>query len=441
MKNIEDIVIFWFRHDLRLQDNHGLYASLRLGLPVIAIYIFDVNILRDFTGPINHKISFIWSRLTTLQETLRNVQSRILIYHEKPIKVFELLLEKYNIKAVFCNQEYEPYEIERDNEIEKALNNKGISFIKLQDKIVINFDRIKNTENKPYQVYTSFKKKWLRLFSSENIPYYDSENYLKNLYRNISKCNKEISNLLDIGYKFIKLDFPNDEIPKEKIKNYHLTRDYPGIDGTTRLGIHFRYGTVSIRQAVAIAKELNPTWLNELIWREFFIYLMYNFPQTCEKSFRPWIEPEWQDSEELFDLWCSGQTSFPIIDAGMRQLVQTGFIHNRIRMICANFLTKILRIHWKKGERFFVKHLLDYDLALNVGNWQWAAGVGVDAAPYYRIFNPTIQQKKFDPNYIYCKNWLSEKELTKAQPIIDFNLSKYIYIESVRNNSKTIKKT
>lgn len=427
MMNDEKIVIFWFRRDLRLYDNHGLFRALTSGLPVVPVFIFDTNILNEFPDKNDRRVSFIWKQLKKLQEQIAELGSKFLICYGDPVDVFDQITQKFNIQAVYTNEDYEPYAIERDAKVQKLLEKRGIDYHRFQDHIIFHPTEVHTDGGKPYQIFTSFKNRWQKLLQNKPVVHYESEKYLYNFYHFTLDCKSLVTDLSIIGYKYVQTQIPDAVFHIEKIRRYHLTRDFPYLDGTTNLGIHFRFGTISIREAVTIGLQLNEAWLNELIWREFFIHLMYHYPITMEKSFREHMEPTWVNSEKHFRAWCEGRTGYPLIDAGMRQLVQSGMMHNRVRMVSANFLTKILRIHWKHGERFFAQYLLDFELASNVGNWQWAAGTGVDAVPYFRIFNPVLQQQKFDPHMQYCKKWLNADDLLLT-PIVCFDLARLAYL-------------
>ncbi len=414
---MDKINIFWFRRDLRLDDNHGLYLALSDGLPVMPVFIFDPDILKEFPDQEDRRITFIYNTLEYLNQVLNTHHSSLHIFLGKPSDIFEKLSSEYTICNVFCNHDYEPSLIARDSEIKELLALRNIEFISCKDHVIFEKDDILNNEHKPYTVFTPYMKKWKEKFQTEKLRYFPSELRLDFLIKKIALFPE----LKKFGYNKVYFEFPGIELNDQIIRNYHLTRDYPYLEGTSRIGMHLRFGTVSVRKAVQKAAELNEIWLNELIWREFFIQILWHFPEVTNQSFnKKYRLLTWNNNEQEFEKWCTGKTGFPIIDAGMRELVETGHMHNRVRMITANFLTKILMIDWLWGERFFAKHLLDFELASNNGNWQWAAGTGADAAPYFRIFNPDEQLKKYDPDLLYVKKFVNPDSTNYPKKIADY---------------------
>ena len=408
--------IFWFRRDLRLNDNHGLYEALLNNTNVIPIFIFDPNILDHFDIKTDRRIDYIVQKIKQLKSSI-NLQ----VFHDTPENVFKYLIKNYSINAVYTNTDYEPQAINRDKHIHSIVQLQNITFKSFKDQVIFHENDILKNDGKPYTVYTPYSKKWKELFKNKKVENYPSENYLHNI------CKETISNL-DIN----KLDFYSnnisipENIPENIINTYDKTRDFPYLKGTTELATALRFGTISIRQCVDIAYKLNETWLNELIWREFFMQILYHFPQVTTQCFKPKYENiVWRNNEEEFKLWCEGKTGYAIVDAGMRELNQTGKMHNRVRMIVASFLCKHLLIDWRWGEAYFAQKLLDYDLSANNGNWQWAAGCGCDAAPYFRVFNPYEQTKKFDPNFIYIKKWIPEyHDFYESMPIVEHRFAR-----------------
>jgi deoxyribodipyrimidine photo-lyase len=417
------INIFWFRRDLRLDDNTGLYQALNAGSPVLPLFIFDTGILSRLGSKNDRRVDFIHRTLTDLDHQLKRSGSSLLVLHGKPLDVWKKLIDQYKIESVFTNHDYEPEAIKRDSDITKLLEQKGITFKSFKDQVIFEKNEVVKPGGKPYTVFTPYSKVWLSKFSPAELMDYS----IKKLKDNFFRFSSSMPTLESIGFRKTDSVFPSLEIDPDIIKNYDSTRDYPAIEGTSRLGVHLRFGTVSIRKLVKIAAELNSTWLKELIWREFFMMILYHYPHSANASFKPQYDRiNWLNCEKDFDAWCSGKTGYPIVDAGMRELNATGFMHNRARMITASFLTKHLLIDWRWGERYFAEKLLDYELSSNAGNWQWAAGTGCDAAPYFRVFNPAIQMKKFDPVIMYVKKWVPEFNDPSAYPppIVDHTFAR-----------------
>ena len=433
-RNNNRIVLFWFRRDLRLTDNTGLAAAARFaksaGLTFTPIFVFDPEILKHL-NPIDSRVTFIWNALEVLKKELKLQNIEMLIVHGKPLEVFQKLHAQTNIQAIYSNHDYEPAAIFRDESVRKWSEENQIQFQSFKDQVIFEKNEVLTDQNKPYTVYTPYKKKWLQHF--ENVKFPNNELDLAGVSTGFlpTKTNlKIVQTLEDFGFKESELSLPERTIKLSILNNYATTRDFPSDEkGTSRLGVHLRFGTVSTRTlAKTAAREalkagrttLTDVWLSELIWREFFMLILFHYPGSESKSFKPQYEGiKWRDDEIDFLKWKNGETGYPIIDAGMRELVSTGHMHNRVRMATASFLCKHLLHHWKSGERFFAEHLLDYDLSANVGNWQWSAGTGCDAAPYFRIFNPYTQAEKFDPNNEYIKKWVPEFTKSSYQPMVD----------------------
>ena len=414
--------LFWFRRDLRLIDNHGLYEALQSELPVLPIFIFDTNILDKLENKEDKRVDFIFQALEKLNEYLEKQGKSIQIFYGKPLEIYQKLTEKYNIESVFCNEDYEPYAIKRDQEIKDFLASKNINFYQFKDQVIFQKDEITKADGKPYTVYTPYSKQWLLKFNDQNLEFFASEKKLDNLL-NIEKQNITLEN---IGFKKTNYLFENPKINLEILEKYHETRNLPTKE-TSQMSVHLRFGTLSIRKLVKIANELkDKTYLKELIWREFFMQILWHFPKVIHHSFKEKYDNiAWENNEELFQKWCEGKTGYPIVDAGMRELNETGLMHNRVRMVCASFLTKHLLTDWRIGEAYFAEKLMDYDLSANNGNWQWSAGSGCDAAPYFRVFNPEEQQKKFDPKFIYIKKWVKEFGTSAyPKPIIEHKFAR-----------------
>ena len=414
--------LFWFRRDLRLIDNHGLYEALQSELPVLPIFIFDTNILEKLENKEDKRVDFIFQALEKLNEYLEKQGKSIQIFYGKPLEIYQKLTEKYNIESVFCNEDYEPYAIKRDQEIKDFLASKNINFYQFKDQVIFQKDEITKADGKPYTVYTPYSKQWLLKFNDQNLEFFASEKKLENLL-NIEKQNITLEN---IGFKKTNYLFENPKINLEILEKYHETRNLPTKE-TSQMSVHLRFGTISARKLVKLASELNDnTYLKELIWREFFMQILWHFPKVIHHSFKEKYDNiAWENNEELFQKWCEGKTGYPIVDAGMRELNETGLMHNRVRMVCASFLTKHLLTDWRIGEAYFAEKLMDYDLSANNGNWQWSAGSGCDAAPYFRVFNPEEQQKKFDPKFIYIKKWVKEFGTSAyPKPIIEHKFAR-----------------
>jgi deoxyribodipyrimidine photo-lyase len=423
----DSIIVFWFRRDLRLEDNVGLYQALQNDAPVLPIFIFDKEILESL--PKNDaRVNFIHNQIQKISQQLRtNYDSGVAQYHDKPKNVFQQLVKDYHIQAVYTNHDYEPYAKERDKEIAEFLKENDIQFKTFKDQVIFEKEEVVKDDGDPYVVYTPYMRKWKENFNPPThlVTYDTLKDLEKNLYQ--SKSLPQLS-LEDMGFEESDIKVPDFTVTPNLIQNYEDTRDYPAKEkGTSRLGPHLRFGTVSVRKMVKKAiDEKNETFWNELIWREFFMQILWHFPHTVDNAFRSKYDRiEWRNNEEEFEKWKTGKTGYPLVDAGMRELNATGYMHNRVRMLVASFLCKHLLIDWRWGEAYFAEKLLDYEMASNVGNWQWAAGSGVDAAPYFRIFNPTTQIKKFDKDKKYINRWVPElQELDYPDPIVDHKMAR-----------------
>ncbi len=400
-------IYFWFRRDLRIEDNHGLFEALNSGFKVVPVFVFDKTILEKLDNPNDSRVTFIHQTISNLKKKLQNkANSDVLVEYGYTDEVWKKLLNDKECIGIYTNEDYEPQAIKRDNQIEEIANYLNKVFKTFKDQVIFAKDEVVKDDGKPYTVYTPFMKKWKTKLFSCPIIQYPSEQILTNL-KELEP--KDIIYLKDMGFSEANIDFPPLEIEKGRIKNYSKKRDIPSILGTSRLSLHFRFGTLSIREKYLKGSKLSEKWINELIWREFYMQILYHFPNVVNQSFKPQYDLiQWRNNEEEFEAWKNGKTGYPIVDAGMRELNNTGFMHNRVRMIVASFLTKHLLIDWRWGEAYFAEKLLDFELASNNGGWQWAAGSGVDAAPYFRVFNPTTQLEKFDPDLIYVKKWVPE---------------------------------
>lgn len=406
MKIILPLVLFWFRRDLRLIDNAGLFAALSCDFTVLPIFIFDTCILDKLEKKTDKRISFILAALQQLNNDLIERGTSLLVLHGKPLDVLSDLTEKYNIKGVYTNEDYEPYGIARDKEVGGMLKAKGITLFSFKDHVIFSKDSLLTGTGKSYGVYTPYSKKWKETLEMDDLKVHESET-IRDKW--VVYSGGIVPRAEKLGFKTFKNIYKAPVLDGDLVSNYHRDRDFPAIDRTTLLGPHLRFGTISIRKCVRYAWDTNQIWLNQLIWRDFFIQILWHFPRVVNTSYREKFDRiEWLNNEDDFERWKNGKTGVPIVDAGMRQLNQTGFMHNRVRMIVASFLSKHLLIDWRWGEAYFASKLLDYELASNNGNWQWAAGSGVDASPWFRIFNPVLQSHKFDPSGDYVKQWVPE---------------------------------
>jgi deoxyribodipyrimidine photo-lyase len=419
MKINEKIAIFWYRRDLRLDDNAGLYYALKSGYKVLPIFIFDQNILDKLDEKNDRRVVFIHNALTDIQQKLIQLSSNLLVKYGKPNEIWQELTNEYNIAEVYTNHDYEKYGIERDKIIGSMLNAKGVAFYTYKDQTIFEKNEVLSGAGTPYTVFTPYSRKWKDTLNEFYLKSYPNEKYFKNF---LSHPAKQMPTLAEIGFEALTETFPAKEVRDELIKKYNELRDIPSVIGTSRLSVHLRFGTVSVRKLTQKAIKLNEKWLNELIWRDFYMNILHHFPHISEgKSFRKEYDNIiWRNNEQEFERWCEGKTGYPIVDAGMRELNETGFMHNRVRMVTASFLIKHLLIDWRWGEAYFAQKLLDFDFSANNGGWQWASSSGCDAAPYFRIFNPTSQTQKFDPDLKYIKKWIPElNSFDYPKPIVD----------------------
>jgi len=429
----QPIAIFWFRRDLRFFDNSALFHALTSGLNVLPVFIFDKNIL-DKLNKDDKRVQFINQSLENLNLTLKPYNSAIELFYGNPEDVFGKILSEYSVNSVFANHDYEPYAIARDLKIGKLLKEKGIGFQTFKDQVVFEKNEITKASGEPYTVFTPFSHKWIEKLNQDKyyLHNWNSEDYLHNF---LETGNTDSFQLSDIGFTESTYAYKKFQINKAVLSDYGNTRDFPAMDTTSRAGIHLRFGTVSIRQMVKSALELNPVWLNELIWREFFMQILYHFPHVENGPFKSKYQfINWINNENDFEAWKNGLTGYPLVDAGMRELNETGFMHNRVRMVTASFLIKHLLVNWQWGEAYFAEELLDFDLSANNGNWQWAAGTGCDAAPYFRIFNPTTQAEKFDKLNIYIRKWVPEFASSNyCKPIIEHGFARARCLEAYKS--------
>jgi deoxyribodipyrimidine photo-lyase len=428
----DNYVLFWHRRDLRIEDNIGLYNALLSGKKVIPLFIFDKDIL-DKLPEDDARVSFIHEELKKIYTTLKEKHGvSFLVRHGNPLQIIEELTKEFSISAVYTNRDYEPYASTRDQEVKTLLEAQNIAFHTFKDQVIFEQDEIVKADGKPYTVYTPYSKKWLATLQEID---YESVNCSQH-YDNFAKLNFDFPSIETIGFTPSHIKVIPYIMTTKIIDEYEETRNYPEIEGTSKLSPHLRFGTVSVRQCVQKGlRSENNTFLKELIWREFFMQILWHFPQSVTHNFRSKYDGiKWRNNEEEYKAWCEGKTGYPLVDAGMRELNKSGYMHNRVRMLTASFLCKHLLVDWKWGEAYFAKKLLDFDLAQNVGNWQWVAGTGCDAAPYFRIFNPTTQIQKFDKSHNYIKKWVPDyQEFTYPKQIVEHKFARERCLETYKN--------
>jgi len=408
------INIFWFRRDLRLDDNRALFKAMEAGLPVIPIFIFDTNILQEL--PSNDKrVSFIFDRISQLNTELAQSGSRLQVFEGKPVDIFEQLSNQYSLQTVFAGTDFEPYTKTRDHEVAAILSQHGATLRLVSDQLVLQPGRVLSAANKPYTVFTPFSKAWkAALVADDLVEYHFSKQKTHFFQSEFKKID------MPTGFVYSQYQIASSNLNENLVANYAANRDFPARNATSELGIHLRFGTIGIRKIYKQGAALSQTWGNELIWREFFMHILHFFPHVAKQSFRTKYDSiAWVNNEEHFKRWCEGTTGYPLVDAGMRQLAETGYMHNRVRMVAASFLAKHLLTDWRWGEVWFASKLMDFELSSNNGNWQWAAGTGCDAAPYFRVFNPEIQLQKFDEKGIYIRKWIPEFNLGYGKPMVE----------------------
>ena len=433
MEQKTDISLFWFRRDLRIDDNCGLYNALIGGQKVLPIFIFDREILDKLTERKDKRVAFIYNTVIRLKDELEKRGSTLLVLYGRPVEVLRSLLDKYNIVSVYANHDYEPYSIQRDKSVGELLKGRGVTFRTFKDQVIFEKSEVVKSDGSPYTVFTPYSKAWKAELQRSPLTEFPSELFLDSLYKTEQRSLPDIQ---EIGFVQCDTLAVNPLIKEDIISNYHMTRDLPFVEGTSNLGIYLRFGRLSIRKLVTIALRLNEHWLNELIWREFFMMIISQYPYVVDASFKKKYDfIRWRNDEEDFGKWCNGMTGYPMVDAGMRQLNQTGFMHNRVRMVTASFLTKHLLIDWRVGGTYFASKLLDYELSSNNGNWQWAAGSGCDAAPYFRIFNPYEQMRRYDPDMVYVKRWIPEYGTPDyPSPIVDHTFARERALKTYRES-------
>jgi deoxyribodipyrimidine photo-lyase len=432
----QTIAVHWFRRDLRLEDNTALFHALESGVPVLPVFIFDTEILSKLEDQRDARVEFIHETLQKLQEQLIALGSSLLVLHGRPIDCWKELVRDYRISAVFTNRDYEPYARERDAAVGEFLLSQGIPFHTYKDHVIWEYHEVLKSDGTPYTVFTPYSKVWREKIrtsggSVQPLAHFPSEERKDRFFQTPPL---PMPSLGDLGFLPAGIPFPPDSVSQSLIKDYEQKRNFPAIAGTSRLGVHFRFGTISIREKARRALQLSDTFAGELIWRDFYVQILANFPHVARGAFRPaYDEIPWRDAPEDFARWCAGQTGYPLVDAGMRELNATGFMHNRVRMVVASFLSKHLLLDWRLGEAYFAQKLLDFDLASNNGGWQWAAGSGTDAAPYFRVFNPMAQQQKFDPDLVYIRRWVPEFGTPRyPKPIVEHTVARNRCLETYK---------
>lgn len=443
------MLFFWFRRDLRIEDNAGLYHALRSGHRVLPVFIFDAHILDELRDRTDARVNFIYETIAGLKAALEKLGSTLLVFYGTPEAVWSSLISRYpNARGIYTNRDYEPYALQRDELVQQLTKDHNMVWRSFKDHVIFEKDEVLKDNGTPYTVFTPYSRKWLArlasrpaspalLHGTDGLPasfYCASYPVLRYADAFFKTAPAPLPALHDIGFSASSLRIPSAEVARKIVENYDKTRDFPALSGTTRLGIHFRFGTISVRQKARRAQRLNATYLNELIWRDFYSQILAHFPHVAHRAFRPEYDRIlWRDAPEDFEKWTQGHTGYPLVDAGMRELKATGYMHNRVRMVTASFLSKHLLLDWRLGEAWFAEHLLDYDLASNSGGWQWAAGCGTDAAPYFRIFNPTEQAKKFDPRWQYIRHWVPEVDTPQyPSPLVDHAFARNRCLEVYR---------
>lgn len=429
------VVLFWFRRDLRLNDNAGLFQALQSGFPVLPLFIFDSEILSQLEDKQDRRVDFIHQALSQIQTELEVFGSSLCVKIGKPMDIFNQLVTEYDIKSVYANRDYESYALQRDKNVKEFLCSKSIEFLTFKDQVIFESNEVLKSNGEPYTIFTPYSKVWKQNISEKSYLSFASQQ-LSNQFVKVDKM--PFPTLEEIGFQKTDMQFIPPTVDQSIIASYDETRNFPAVEGTTRLSVHLRFGTVSVRQLVTLAIKLNEQWLNELIWREFFMSILVNFPHVETGAFRKKYEAIiWRNNESEFKAWCEGKTGYPIVDSGMRQLNETGWMHNRVRMVVASFLTKHLLVDWRWGEAYFANKLIDYELSSNNGNWQWSAGCGCDAAPYFRVFNPTEQTKRFDPELKYIRRWVKEfGTLDYPQPIVEHAFARNRALEVYKDGLK-----
>lgn len=433
------VALFWHRRDLRLHDNTGLYEALNSGLPVVPIFIFDKNILDPLEDKADRRVNFIHHQLSEIQQELEKTGKTMDVRYGYPEEVWEGLLSDYEVAAVYTNHDYEPYATERDEAVAKMLSDRGLAFHTFKDQCILEKDEVQKKQGGAYTVFSPYAKMWRKVLKEdEDLAPRPSEKCLGHI---LSQERRALPALADMGFSFQDYGFPGKSVSDKLLESYGEMRDIPSVQGTSRLSVHLRFGTISIREMARRGMNHSEKWLNELVWRDFYMMILHNFPHVIGQAFKPQYDYiEWRRDKEDFAAWCEGRTGYPIVDAGMRELNATGFMHNRVRMVVASFLTKHLLLDWRWGEAYFAEKLLDFELSSNNGGWQWAAGSGCDAAPYFRVFNPYSQTKKFDPELKYIKKWVAEFQgFNYPKPIVEHKFARQRALDTYKEGLERAK--
>ena len=426
------ISIFWFRRDLRLHDNVGLKKALSSGKPVLPIFIFDSEILEKLPTRKDGRVDFIHQQLELLKIELEKSGSSLLVLQGKPIDVFKQLSKRYQIAEVFCNRDYEPTAIRRDKAVYEFLNSQNVPFRGFKDQVIFEKNEVVKSDGTPYQVFTPYMRAWRNKLENSPAALSPAEIDFNGFVKTMPFSSVTLS---DIGFEKVDLDFPESRIDEKILPTYGSNRNIPSIKGTSRLSVHLRFGTISVRELFLQTDSKSSVFGNELIWREFYMMILYHFPHAINRAIKPKYDfIEWENNEAHFKSWCEGKTGYPLVDAGMRELNTTGYMHNRVRMVVASFLCKHLLIDWRWGEAYFAEKLLDFEQSSNIGGWQWAAGSGCDAAPYFRIFNPMTQAEKFDKERKYINTWIPEYGTSRyPKPIIEHSFARNRALERYKS--------
>lgn len=433
----QPIAVCWLRRDMRLHDNAALYHALKSGYPVLVLFIYDRDILDHLDDKRDRRVEFIHNQVLALQGQLTRMESTIAARYGRPIDIFRALIQEVEVAEVYTNYDYEVYAKTRDREIAGMLAEHGIGFNgSYKDTTLLDRDEVRSGSGGTYTVFTPYSKNWLsKLEDPFQVKSYPTEKYFHQFYKTSPQV---IPTLAEMGFEPLGDAFPRPVVDDALLKTYQEMRDYPARTGTSELGIHLRFGTISIRDLARQAQVGSDTFLKELAWRDFYFQVLEHFPHVEHHAFRrEYDNIRWRNNEEEFGAWCNGQTGYPLVDAGMRQLNQTGWMHNRVRMVTASFCIKHLLIDWRWGEAYFGKKLRDYDLSANNGGWQWAAGSGTDAAPYFRVFNPLLQAQKFDPKSEYIRKWVPEvNSPAYTKPIVEHTFARQRAIDAYQQGLK-----
>ncbi len=432
----EPLSIVWLRRDLRLHDNAALYYALKSGRPVLVVFVFDRLILDVLEDRRDRRVEFIYKEIHKLQDQLTGMGSSLIARYGRPIDVLKSIIEEYNVAEVFTNHDYELYAKERDAVVKAMLAERGIGFQTSKDQAIFDLDEVMTGAGKPYTIFGAYSRNWVGKLNEFYLKSYPTEKYFANFYKTSPPPGPErgIPTLGEMNFEPLGENYPVPAVDEAFLWEYEKMRDYPARTGTSELGIHLRFGTISIRDLVRQARAISERFMTELAWRDFYFQILEHFPHVEKHAFRRQYEhlPFLNQPEDI-ERWKTGQTGYPFVDAGMRQLNQTGWMHNRARLITASFCVKHLLIDWRIGENYFGAKLRDYDLAANIGNWQWVAGTGNDPAPYFRVFSPDTQMKKFDPKLEYVRKWVPEYGTPDyVKPMIDHDFARQRAVETYK---------